>query len=261
MLKREGLQGEAEFLAEVEVLSKVAHPNVVMLIGCCREAGSPCLVYERMANGSLQDALDCARGRAPLPWSARLSIAADVTRALCFLHGHPAQSIVHHDLKPSNVLLDDRFGAKLGDVGLARIAPPSPAGRPRPAAPPQPGPDAVLVGTWAYMDPEYRATGEVSAAGDVYALGITLLQLLTAMPPNGLRAVAAKAVEAGKPSALLDISDPRAGAWPLGLLRQLYALALRCTAERPERVGLDAVMQELLEVLPSTTTSPRGSGA
>ena len=85
-----------------------------MLLGCCRDVGRQCLVYEWMANGSLEDRLSRASNdMTPLLWSVRLSIALDVTRALCFLHGHPSQEITHHDVKPANILLDDRFMAKV----------------------------------------------------------------------------------------------------------------------------------------------------
>jgi serine/threonine protein kinase len=249
VLKQEGRQGEREFLAEVEVLSKICHPNIVMLLGCCREQQQQCVVYEHMENGSLQDRLDMSSGTPPLPWAVRLRIAVDMTRALCFLHGHPSQQIIHHDLKPSNVLLDDRFLAKLGDVGLARIRPPASSAREQGEGSSEME-DTELVGTWAYMDPEYQETGHYSAATDVYALGVSLMQLLTALPANGLPLVVSKAIETQRLSALMDISDPRAGQWPLALLRQLYTLAIRCTAERSGRMGLEQVMQELLEMSP-----------
>lgn len=256
------MQGEREFLAEVEVLSKVCHPNIVMLLGCCRSPGQQCIVYEWMANGSLQDRLDLSAGTPPLPWNVRLSIAIDVTRALCFLHGHPGQEITHHDIKPANILLDSRFQAKVSDVGLARIARASAQrpersgveeqhaqGRSREGEPP----DSYLIGTLAYMDPEYRSTGVFHPCCDIYALGVSLMQLLTAMPPNGLPSIVEKSISTGKLSSLMDISDPRAGQWPLWLLRKLFTLSLRCTAERAARPTLDEVMEELLAMSNTAT--------
>jgi len=296
VLNLEGMQGEPEFLAEVEVLSKVSHPNIVLLIGCCRESGRQCLVYEWMANGSLQDHLT---KRSPIPWSARLSIAVDITRALCFLHGHPSQEITHRDIKPANILLDDRFTAKVSDVGLARVARPaaedgaainhgneqdassctareeSPdngrgqdhtttqhsrrhprasadVGVPSSSNQQQPSSDTHRVGTPAYMDPEYRATGSFDPSCDVYALGICFLQLVTAMPPHGLRTIVDRAMGTGKPSSMVDLSDPYAGQWPLGVLRQMFLLSLRCTAERAVRPTLHQVMVDLHAVVDST---------
>ncbi|PNX59579.1 U-box domain-containing protein 35-like, partial [Trifolium pratense] len=124
---------------------------MVLLLGACPEYG--CIVYEYMANGSLDDCL-FRRGKAPpLPWQLRFQIAAEIATGLLFLHQNKPEPIVHRDLKPGNILLDRNYVSKIGDVGLARLVPPSVQ-------------DTVTqyymtstAGTFCYIDPEYQQTG------------------------------------------------------------------------------------------------------
>ncbi|GIL56808.1 hypothetical protein Vafri_12109 [Volvox africanus] len=200
------MQGRGEFEAEVNILSSLHHPHVVLLIGSCPEKGI--LVYELMPNGSLEDHLFCPDGggsgggagaacpaaalqstgprlvfRGALSWRDRVRIAAEVASALLFLHT-ALIPIVHMDLKPANILLDTHLTAKLGDVGLARLVPmlASPAGPAAAAVQANARStvmDSKLVGTFEYMDPEYMQTAQYSARSDVYALGMIMLQMLT----------------------------------------------------------------------------------
>ncbi|KAK3132612.1 hypothetical protein QOZ80_6AG0525170 [Eleusine coracana subsp. coracana] len=110
---REGVIGEKEFNDEVETLCRMRHPNLVTLIGVCRDP--KVLVYEFLPNGSLEDRLQCKHHSKPLPWRMRISIAADICTALIFLHSNKPKGIAHGDLKPDNVLLDANFVGKLGD--------------------------------------------------------------------------------------------------------------------------------------------------
>ncbi|KAL9253993.1 U-box domain-containing protein, partial [Drosera capensis] len=108
---------------QVEVLSCIRHPNMVLLLGACPEYG--CLVYEYMHNGSLEDRLFCRGGTPPLSWQHRFRIAAEICTALLFLHQTKPEPLVHRDLKPGNILLDRNLVSKISDVGLARLVPPS----------------------------------------------------------------------------------------------------------------------------------------
>ncbi|KAL6496526.1 hypothetical protein OROGR_029784 [Orobanche gracilis] len=115
ILKRYDQQGSREFLAEVEMLSRLHHRNLVKLIGICVEDRTRCLVYELIPNG-------CDKERSPLDWSARLKIALGAARALAYLHEDSSPRVIHRDFKASNILLEDDFTPKVSDFGLARTA-------------------------------------------------------------------------------------------------------------------------------------------
>ncbi|PKI50805.1 hypothetical protein CRG98_028800 [Punica granatum] len=204
VLRPDAAQGRSQFLQEVEVLSCIRHPNMVLLLGACSEYG--CLVYEYMANGSLEDRLLCRGGTSPLSWQLRFKIAAEIGTGLLFLHQTKPEPLVHRDLKPGNILLDRNFVSKIADVGLARLVPPSVA-------------DTVTqyrmtstAGTFCYIDPEYQQTGMLGVKSDIYSLGIIFLQLLTARPAMGLTHHVERAIEDGTFASMLDPTVPD---WPV----------------------------------------------
>ncbi|GMH36006.1 hypothetical protein BSKO_03874 [Bryopsis sp. KO-2023] len=187
MIDAASLQGMEQFYQEVAVLGRIRHPHIVQLLGVCRDRG--CLVYEMMDNGTLEDHLASKRIKSrPLKWVERLRIATDVSSALLFLHKARPHPILHRDIKPANILLDHSLSAKLGDVGLSKLVPElSTQSTVRTTAP---------IGTYAYMDPAYLTEGIVGSFTDVYALGITFLQLLIWMDePVGIRKVVLDALE------------------------------------------------------------------
>ncbi|GAB2231562.1 hypothetical protein Droror1_Dr00010570 [Drosera rotundifolia] len=112
-------QGEKEYVSEVKIISKLRHRNLVQLLGWCHERGDLLLVYEFMANGSLDAHL--FGSRPPLPWPVRHKIALGLASALLYLHEEGEQCVVHRDIKSSNIMLDLNFNPKLGDFGLARL--------------------------------------------------------------------------------------------------------------------------------------------
>ncbi|EFJ04289.1 hypothetical protein SELMODRAFT_138945 [Selaginella moellendorffii] len=121
VLRHDSWQGPQEFEQEVEVLSRLHHPHIVLLLG-----GNPekkCLVYEYLENGSLEDRLFCKDDSPPISCLTRYQIAVEVGTALLFLHKAKPQPIVLRDLKPSNILLDKNYNSKISDVGLARFMP------------------------------------------------------------------------------------------------------------------------------------------
>lgn len=221
---------------QVEVLSCIRHPNMVLLLGACPEYG--CLVYEYMANGSLEDRL-FRRGNTPaLPWQLRFRIAAEIGTGLLFLHQTKPEPLVHRDLKPANILLDRNFVAKISDVGLARLVPPSVANNVTQYR------MTSTAGTFCYIDPEYQQTGMLGIKSDVYSLGIMLLQVITAKPAMGLTHHVERAVEKG---AIEEVLDPTVQDWPLEEALCFAKLALRCAElrrkDRPD-LGRD-VLPEL----------------
>ncbi|PIN26980.1 Serine/threonine protein kinase [Handroanthus impetiginosus] len=205
-----------EFLREVEVLSQLRHPHIVLLLGACPESG--CLVYEYMENGSLEDHILRRRGR-PLPWHIRFRIAFEVACGLVFLHQSKPEPIVHRDLKPGNILLDKYYVSKIGDVGLAKII--------HDVVPDNVTEygDSVIAGTLFYMDPEYQRTGTLRPKSDLYSFGVIALQLLAARHPNGLIMKFENALSNG---ILPDILDKSVVDWPPSETEELAQIALKC---------------------------------
>ncbi|KAF7806226.1 putative LRR receptor-like serine/threonine-protein kinase [Senna tora] len=233
-LQREGLEGEKEFRAEMEVLSGHSfgwpHPNLVTLHGWCLDGSSKILVYEYISGGSLEDLVT---DRTKLTWKKRLEIAADVARALVYLHHECFPAIVHRDVKASNVMLDKVSGkAKVTDFGLARVVD---AGDSHVST--------MVAGTVGYVAPEYGHTWQATTKGDVYSYGVLAMELAT-----GRRAVDGGEeclVEWGRRVAVMG--------WGLveGVeeMAELLRIGVRCTAEMPQaRPNMKEVLAMLVKV-------------
>ncbi|XP_009597475.1 U-box domain-containing protein 34 isoform X1 [Nicotiana tomentosiformis] len=227
-----------EFLREVEVLSQLHHPHIVLLLGACPENG--CLVYEYMENRNLEDCI-LERNSKLFPWFSRFRILFEVACALAFLHNSKPEPIVHRDLKPGNILLDKNFVSKIGDVGLAKIISdvvPESVTEYR---------NSVLAGTLSYMDPEYQRTGTLRPKSDLYAFGIITLQLLAACRPNGLIMMFEDAINS---NSLIDILDKSVPDWPLIEAEELARMALKCCNLRcRDRPDLETEVLPLLKRL------------
>ncbi|XP_021889386.1 U-box domain-containing protein 52 [Carica papaya] len=239
VLRPDAAQGRSQFQQEVEVLSCIRHPNMVLLLGACPEYG--CLVYEFMANGSLEDRLFRRGNTPPLSWQIRFRIACEIGTGLLFLHQTKPEPLVHRDLKPANILLDRNFVSKISDVGLARLVPPSVA-------------DNVTqyrmtstAGTFCYIDPEYQQTGMLGIKSDIYSLGIMFLQMITAKPPMGLTHHVERAIEKG---VFGDILDPTVPEWPVEEALSFAKMAIKCAElRRKDRPDLAKVVLPELERL------------
>ncbi|MBA0719106.1 hypothetical protein Golax_006812 [Gossypium laxum] len=232
VLRPDATQGQSQFQQEVEVLSCIRHPNMVLLLGACPEYG--CLVYEYMANGSLEDRLFMHNSSPVLPWQIRFRIAAEIATGLLFLHHTKPKPLVHRDLKPANILLDHNYVSKISDVGLARLVPPSVANSVTQYR------MTSAAGTFCYIDPEYQQTGMLGIKSDVYSLGIMLLQIITAKPPMGLAHRVENAIEEGS---FAEILDPAVTDWPLEEALSFAKLALKCAElRRRDRPDLGQVV-------------------
>uniref|UniRef100_A0A8C0ZM50 Interleukin-1 receptor-associated kinase 1 n=1 Tax=Castor canadensis TaxID=51338 RepID=A0A8C0ZM50_CASCN len=161
------------FLTEVEQLSRFRHPNIVDFAGYCAESGFYCLVYGFLPNGSLEDRLHL-QACPPLSWPQRLDILLGTARAIQFLH-QDSPSLIHGDIKSSNVLLDERLMPKLGDFGLARFSRFAGA---------NPGQSSAVArtrtvrGTLAYLPEEYIKTGRLAVDTDTFSFGVVVLETL-----------------------------------------------------------------------------------
>lgn len=165
-LKPDGVQGHREWVAEVDFLGQLHHPNLVKLIGYCIEDDQRLLVYEFMTRGSLENHL--FRRTIPLPWSNRIKIALGAAKGLAFLHGG-TEPVIYRDFKTSNILLDTEYNAKLSDFGLAKAGPQGDKTHV----------STRVVGTYGYAAPEYVMTGHLTSKSDVYSFGVVLLEILT----------------------------------------------------------------------------------
>ncbi|KAG8661313.1 hypothetical protein MANES_02G223300v8 [Manihot esculenta] len=242
-LNPDGLQGDREWLAEVNYLGQLSHPNLVKLIGYCCEDEHRLLVYEYMASGSLEKHL-FRRVGCTLTWSKRMKIALDAAKGLAFLHG-AERSIIYRDFKTSNILLDGDFNAKLSDFGLAKDGPMGD----------QTHVSTRVMGTYGYAAPEYVMTGHLTARSDVYGFGVVLLELL----------LGRRALDKGRPSRehnmvewarpllnhnkkVLKILDPRMeGQYSAKIAMKVANLAYQCLSQNPKGRPLMSQVVELLE--------------
>ncbi|KAF2915842.1 hypothetical protein DAI22_09g071000 [Oryza sativa Japonica Group] len=166
-LNHDGLQGHKEWVAEVDFLGNLHHPNLVRLIGYCVEDDQRLLVYEFMPRGSLDNHL--FRRSLPLPWSIRMKVALGAAKGLAFLHEEAERPVIYRDFKTSNILLDADYNAKLSDFGLAKDGP---VGDKTHVS-------TRVMGTYGYAAPEYVMTGHLTSKSDVYSFGVVLLEMMS----------------------------------------------------------------------------------
>lgn len=211
---------------QVEVLSKLNHPNLVALIGACPEAWS--LVYEYLPNGSIQDHL-FGRTRTPLTWKIRTHIIADISCALFYMHSFDAGGIIHGDLKPEHIFLDSNFNCKIGDFGICKLVPQQIARSPSFRG------MTEMKSAFPYRDPELQRSVDLTPKSDIYSLGVIILQILTGRSPVGLATDVRRAILAGN---LMSILDPLAGEWPTFVAKRLIDFGLQCcelkSCDRPD---------------------------
>lgn len=170
-LKSDSGQGEREFHAEVDIISRVHHRHLVSLVGHCIAGARRVLVYQFVPNKTLEFHLH-GKGQPVMEWSTRLRIALGSAKGLAYLHEDCHPRIIHRDIKSANILLDNNFQAKVADFGLAKLTSDS-----------NTHVSTRVMGTFGYLAPEYASSGKLTDKSDVFSYGVVLLELLTGRRP------------------------------------------------------------------------------
>ncbi|TXG61390.1 hypothetical protein EZV62_012753 [Acer yangbiense] len=170
-LKAGSGQGEREFQAEVEIISRVHHKHLVSLVGYCIAGVQRMLVYEFVPNNTMEFHLH-GKDRPTMDWPTRLRIALGSAKGLAYLHEDCHPKIIHRDIKAANILLDFKFEAKVADFGLAKIS-----------SDVNTHVSTRVMGTFGYLAPEYAASGKLTDKSDVFSFGVMLLELITGRRP------------------------------------------------------------------------------
>ncbi|KAK9715445.1 hypothetical protein RND81_06G165700 [Saponaria officinalis] len=162
-----------DFINEVMLLCQINHRNIVKLLGGCLETESPLLVYEYVPNGTLAEHICSSSKDVLCTWEMRLQIALDIANALAYLHSSSLLPIFHRDIKASNILLDNKYKAKLSDFGISKSV-----------AIDQTHVTTRVIGTFGYLDPEYFRSCQFTDKSDVYSFGVVVVELLTGQMAN-----------------------------------------------------------------------------
>lgn len=259
-----GVQGKKDFCTEIAIIGNIHHVNLVRLRGFCAQGRHRMLVYEYMNRGSLDRSL--FGGGPVLEWLERLEVALGTARGLAYLHCGCEQKIIHCDIKPENILLQDQFQAKISDFGLSKLL-----------SPEQSGLFTTMRGTRGYLAPEWLTNSAISEKTDVYSFGMVLLELVSGSKncsyksrshsmddsgghssnssTTGLVYFPLLALEMHEQGSYLELADPRLeGRVTCNEVEKLVRIALCCVQEEP---ALRPSMTSVVGMLEGGTPLPQ----
>ncbi|XP_066397052.1 PTI1-like tyrosine-protein kinase 2 isoform X2 [Miscanthus floridulus] len=242
-----------EFLKQVSLASKLKHENLVEMLGYCVDGNYRILAYEFATMGSLHDVLHGRKGvqgaqpGPVLDWMQRVKIAIEAAKGIEYLHEKVQPSIIHRDIRSSNVLLFEDFKAKIADFNLLNQAPDM-AARLH---------STRVLGTFGYHAPEYAMTGQLTQKSDVYSFGVVLLELLTGRKPvdhtmpRGQQSLVTWATPRLSEDKVKQCVDPRLkGEYPPKGVAKLAAVAALCVQYEAEfRPNMSIVVKALSPLL------------
>lgn len=237
-----GGRGMRDLLSELCIISELRHRNLVQLQGWCEHKGELLVVYDYMPNGSLDKSLFPSYSELIIDWPVRYRIICGLSTALLYLHEEAEKRVIHRDVKPSNIMLDANFEAKLGDFGLARVVDHDVIPR-----------STTAAGTIGYVAPEITKTRFPTAESDVFSFGIVALEVACGRTSfqiaseSGSFFLLEKVRDLSKQGRLMEAVDPRlAGGFDVDEMDRLLFVGLAATDPNPDK---RPTMRQVLAIL------------